>query len=145
MMETDAFFSVSSTAGTLYVYKDSLEISEATFTLCDMIADDEINDRYSMSFISALSALEYDAIDESTMKWESKISGTPRNAFEKAVEIYNSDIYDAVNDYGFADAKNNSDGVLVYSGNYDYFLQYRPFDNGGREYEQYWIGAREHE
>lgn len=137
------FLFVSTTAGEVNVCKDTLEITEATFTLFDLDADSATNDRHSMSFVSALSALEFDCLDERQISLDSVLHGGPKDAFEKSVGIYNDEIFDIVNNYDVSKAR-SGDRVLVYSGNYDYYLEYQSYAVEGRSNTEFWIIACEH-
>lgn len=143
LANVDDFLFVSTSAGNVNVYKNTLEINEATFTLYDFDSDEATNDRHSMNFVSALSALEFDYLDERQISLDSVLHGGPKNAFEKSAVIYNDEIFDIVNSYDISKAR-SGDRVLVYSGNYDYYLEYQSYVVEGRSNTEFWITACEH-
>ena len=135
---------VSVTAGALDVKKKDMLISEGDFTFYVPSQDENKNVEHIMSFIASLSALEFDSMEDSIRSIESKIAEDSQSCFEDAKSIYDDDICQALTSEAYARAKDGEE-VIVYSGNYDYFLKYKPIENSTGGYEMYSIVAKEHE
>lgn len=133
---------VSVTAGSLEVCKDNLQIIGASFTLYDNNVDDEKNDENRMSFIAAFSALEYSYEDDLLLTTKSKTIGGHKNSMVEATYLYNNELLPRIND-GIKEISAGKENVLVYIGNYRYYLEYQQDASGGTIIDQYWINAEE--
>lgn len=135
---------VSVTAGTLDVKKNDLSVSEGDFILYIPSRDENRNAEYAMSFVAAFSALEHDSMEDSARSLENKILGDTQDCFEESRIIFNEIISPTLTQEAYDKAKGGEE-VLVYSGNYDYFLKYMFIDWVEDAYDMYTITAKEHE
>ena len=143
-VKSEDILSIAVTAGRIDVRTEDMSISEGIFTLLDTNAGDDKNEAYAMSFISALSALEYDSLMDSLFYSYSLAGGEAENSMEEAIRIFNTDISDALTSEAFNRCM-DGESIKIYSGNYDYSLEYHPFNTGKAQRNQFWVFAKEHE
>lgn len=116
-------------AGSANIYKDDFTVSELSMTLSSYDVSSKTNDPMYDECILAISALEVSVDEDNTLPIMSRINGDPENAVEKAAIIFNYGIMPNVTEGSIRNAKDNGE-VLLYSGNYDYYLQYFESDYG---------------
>ena len=135
---------VQVTAGDLIVKKENLCISEGSFTLSISSASEEKNAEYAMSFIAAFSALEHESMADSHRSLEDRLVGETQSCYEESRSIFLEVISPALTPDVFERVRNGEE-VLLYSGNYDYYLVLYAIDRDDRKYDMYCIKAKEHE
>lgn len=123
-------YEFETTFGNVSVEKSSFTVTSVIMTMSSESANSK-NEQYMFQCISAMSALEYDEIDESNIELEYKIYKTgPSSAFEKALKTWSDDIQPAIKKAIQDNSCYDDDPILVYSGNYDYYFSSMVF--GGK-------------
>ena len=140
---TPDMFYVTTSCGSGSVSADDLTICDMTMTLVDLCDTDTQNKRTNAVFVLGFSALEFDALDESMLSLNSMAKGGTSNATEESFRIFNDEIIPKLTDGSFSEVKNNGTEVLIYSGNYDYYLSYYPFSSDGVDHEYLEVTAKE--
>lgn len=116
-------YEVDSTFGTVSFNKKDFHVSNVIMTMSVEKEESSKNERYLFQCISAISALEYDEIDNSQIELEHKIQNTgPSSAFEKTIEIWEDEIQPRMKEIVQKSKGKSIDHELIYSGNYNYFL-----------------------
>ena len=139
----DNYAMFSSTAGSIDVYLPDYTVSEITMTYSDFNAEKEVNERNYMSCMMALSALEYDYLDDRFLYMSSKVYGGASNATDKAFSIWSENVAGTLIDNLNA-ARETGNEVKIYSGNYDYFIAYNNGERDDKQYQYYYLIARAH-
>ena len=99
---------IQTTPATLTIDKDDFSICQATIELDNSLLSDEESNKMSIRCIMALSALEYPF--------------DVQNAENKAIGVWNNQILPAIKKLNFNSLNSKSERILIYSGNYDYYL-----------------------
>ena len=139
----DNYAMFNSTAGSIDVYLPDYTVSGVTMTYSNLAADAKTNECNFMSCIMAFSALEYDDADDYSLYIHSKIKGGVSNATDEVFRIWGEDISGSLPDK-LDIAKESGEKVMVYSGNYDYYITYNSGDRDGRQFAYYYLIATEH-
>ena len=126
---SDEIVRISCSAGIADIYMDDFTVSELSMCLSSYDVSSKTNNQMFDECILAVSALEVSADEDNVLPTMSRISGGPKNAVEKATTILNYEIMPNVTEESIRSAKAN-ENVLLYSGNYDYYLQYSESDYG---------------
>lgn len=112
---------VSVASGYVYVNTKDLTIEEAHLTLHDFTESDEENDTHLYVAAIGLSALEYGSMDDAYFGTFSVngSSSTAEEGFRILTENFDKFVYGDGMDKAF-----DGEDVLIYSGNYDYYVRY---------------------
>lgn len=122
-------YSVSSSVGMLSVSKDDNLINEALILCIGTSTSQEMIMRSTYSFWAALSALEFDASEDSLLDLKYKVGlSKTQNAMEEAYRILSEEISVKMEENLNTSTKKNNP-ILVYSGNYDYFLEFKDYND----------------
>lgn len=103
-------------AGTAAVYPASYDLHDLVMTFYSLSDDDADNELYATSCLIAISSLEYDA------QYEIGPSFAKKSAVEDAAMLFD-EIGDKLEE-ALTQAIEEGGRALVYSGNYDYFIEY---------------------
>lgn len=139
----DDYAMFNSTAGSIDVYLPDYTVSGITMTYSDLGADVDNNECNFISCIMAISALEYDYADDYSLYIRSKINGGVSNATDEVFRIWGENIAVPLLDK-LDIARESGEKIMVYSGNYDYYIAYYSGDRDGRQYAYYYLIATEH-
>lgn len=124
--ELDNEYTIFSSVGLLDVSKVDNKINTAQIMCVNMKADSDAISKSFYSFIAALSALECDAMEDDTLELAYRFGlSSTKNALEEAQRIWRDEIYKKIQETINTAVKNEP--ILVYSGNYDYFLEYADY------------------
>lgn len=116
-------YEVDSTFGTISFDKKDFHVSSIIMTMSVEKEESSKNEQYLFQCISAVSALEYDEIDNSLIELEHKIKKTgPSSAFEKTIQIWGDEIQPRMKEIVQKSKGKSIDRELIYSGNYNYYL-----------------------
>lgn len=121
----DGTTSISVSAGTVYVNPADMTIERASLIILDLNKPTEENDSCFAATAIALSALEYTSFDDS-MFGLTKKNGS-NSATEEGFRILN-EYFTAFVDSGNLVKVLDGEKVLIYSGNYDYYVRYHDSD-----------------
>ena len=99
---------IQTTPATLTIDKDDFSICQATIELDNSLLSDEESNKMSIRCIMALSALEYPF--------------DVQNAENKSIGVWKNQILPAIKKLNFNSLNSKSERILIYSGNYDYYL-----------------------
>lgn len=122
-------YSVLSSVGILSVSKDDNLINEAQILCISTSASQEMIMRSTYSFVTALSALEFDASEDSLLDLKYKVGlSKTQNAIDEAYRIFSEEISVIMQENLNTSTKKNTP-ILVYSGNYDYFLEFKDYND----------------
>lgn len=112
-------------AGWATIYKKDFTISELRMRLIENnITKNKKNTRVD-ECILGISALEYDSIADRAMAKDYRASGEkPGNAVEKASMVFDEEIRSRLTKDLLKTLKDDSEEILLYSGNYDYYASY---------------------
>lgn len=130
------YISASACGVLMQLNPNDLTIDECTIDFIDMDDDDQRGHRRLYCAYAAISALEFDATDEDIIKLQYE-SGLDKysDAIEKTILLFSLD------DGVWSKAK--SSDILIYSGNYDYYLTYfKTTNNNGKVKELYYVVAK---
>ena len=108
-------------AGTAGVYPGGYDLHDLVMTFYSLSDDDADNELYATSCVMAISALEFDA------QYEIGPSLARKSAVEDAATIFD-EIGNGLEDT-LTQAMEETRRVLVYSGNYDYYIEYVTMGN----------------
>lgn len=111
----DNYLILGSTAGSIGINQEDYTVHDVIMTLFISSTNDAYND--VMSCIASISALEYDSTDDSLFKLMKS------SAMERATYIMDEEIGKILED-ALAKAAESNQKVIVYSGNYEYFVEY---------------------
>lgn len=122
---------ISVTAGTMEIDLTDYSLVGLTLILQDADADNSENRQYQAKAITAIAALEYSDADDAFLKMtsEKNISDTLKGSIGEASAIMR-EIQTQWKDGALNTAIQTGDPVLVYSGNYDYYIAYVDDSNG---------------
>ena len=134
----DNTISVSSAGGNVYVNPENMTIQRASLDFYNFNKTVEENDAYFVSAALGLSALEYGNIDD-LMFGITKLNGSS-SAAEESLRILSECFDTFVNGTGISQAF-DGEKVLIYSGNYDYYIRYYNSTIGNSDYEVFWLEA----
>lgn len=109
--------------GILDISLEDFSILSLNTTLYDYRKTEEENSVIMARCIASFSALEYDDADNSLFKWyaESGAGSQSKNAIEESFRIWDETISQTFGK-SVADAVRSGEEILIYSGNYDYYL-----------------------
>ena len=127
----NGLLSVPVTAGSAYINPDTFEIEMMRLDFIYLDESDEKNDEYYMSSAVALSALEFNYIDDNTYSLRSKIEDSPNSATEAAFDIFDKYLIPAVQNGALGIAMDTGELYWIYSGKYDYYIEYREVKDSG--------------
>lgn len=113
----DNYLIFGSTAGSIGVNQEDYTVHDVIMTLCIPSKSDSDNDDFVISCIASIAALEYDSTDDSIFKL------IKSSAMERAKEIMDEVIAELLVG-AMAKAVASNQKVNVYSGNYDYYVDY---------------------
>lgn len=128
---------ISLSAGSLMVDQGDLSVNEASIIIHDFNASDEENVKNVTNFMATASALEWGAMEERL--------NTLVNPVTESKDLYYNDFapafLDVMKDNSFFDGSER----LIYSRNYDYYVQYQKYGKDDNERVEVWciIRARE--
>lgn len=108
-------------AGTASVYPSGYDLHDLVMTFYSLSDDDADNELHATSCVMAISALEYDA------QYEVGPSFVRKSAVEDAVAIFD-EIGNGLEET-LTRAMETESRVLVYTGNYDYYVEYVTISN----------------
>lgn len=130
------YISASASGVLMQLNPYDLTIDECTIDFIDMDDDDQRGQRRLYCAYAAISALEFDVLKEDDIKFKYEYGlGDYSDAIEAAIFLFELD-----NDI-WSKAKRSD--VLLYSGNYDYYLTYfKTTDNNGKVKELYYVVAK---
>lgn len=111
-----------SSAGEIDVDSGSYLIHRLTMRMWSSTASEEDNNLSLTSCVIAISALEFDSIDELGSNLNKKYLNSSRTVIDEADEIFN-DIINKMDD-AFYQTYETNERVLVCSYNYNYFIRY---------------------
>jgi len=135
---------LNSAAGSMEVNTTDYTVSGITMTFIDLDASDADNERNAMSCMMALSALEYNEMDDLKFQINSKLSGGAESAIEESLRILADEWSDKLVDI-MGETVETGKEVKIYSGNYDYYVAYYAGQRKGSNFEYYYLIARAHE
>lgn len=122
-------YSVLSSVGILSVSKDDNLINEAQILCISTSASQEMIMCSTYSFVAALSSLEFDASEDSLLDLKYKVGlSKTQNAIDEAYRIFSEEISIIMQENLNTSTKKNTP-ILVYSGNYDYFLEFNDYND----------------
>ena len=136
---------VSTSCGTGVVYIDDFTIKEMTLTLADLRDSDIQNERHTAEFVLGFSALEFDDLGEHMLSLNAKVNGGEENATDESFRIFNDIIVPSLTEEIISKVMNNDEEILVYSGNYDYYLSYYHISREETDHEYLYMTAKERE
>lgn len=123
-------YEVDSTFGTVSFDKEDFSVTRVIMTMSVVSAEPLQNEEFMFECVAVMSALEYDETDNSVFELNRKISKNgPSSAFDKTVEIWVDEVMKNVDEIENSDV-NIGDEMLVYSGNYDYYVSSMNTDRG---------------
>lgn len=108
-------------AGIAGVYPSGYDLHDLVMTFYSLSAGDATNELYATSCMIAISALEYDAV------YEAGPSFARKSAVEDAATIF-EEICNRLEET-LTQAIETESRVLVYTGNYNYYIEYVIIDN----------------
>lgn len=123
--ESGEYIVFESSAGSIGVYPGSYNIHDITMTFFSMTGDDVENELFITNCIMAISALEFDTI------YEVGPSIVKKSATDDAVRIVDEEICDNLEE-PLTHAIETGERACVYSGNYEYYIDY--FTSDGYEF-----------
>lgn len=126
----DDMVSTSCGAGTAIIYPDDFLVSELSMNLFIYYPLTGESKQNIENCILGMSALETSAAEDDAMSVSAKYVGGPKNAVIKAISIYNNEIVPKLTDKNLEMVKSGNE-ILLYSGNYNYYLEYMAADNNG--------------
>lgn len=132
-------------AGLMCINEDDFTVHRLGMTLFDVNASDEKNVENTVICLMAMSALEYDYTDDNIFAQKAKAFGGPASGVEAAIEVWNNDIIPIVTEKMFQQVIETKKRVLIYSGNYHYYLSYFSDVYNGKELSYFMLTAEEHE
>lgn len=112
-------------AGSIGVYPGSYDIHDITMTFFSMAGDDAYNELLITNCVMAISALEFDSI------YEIGPSMAKKSATDDAARIVDEEICDNLEE-PLTHVLETGEIACVYSGNYDYYIDY--FTSDGYEF-----------
>ena len=125
---------VQTTAGMLTVNISTFDVESLTTTFFILDATDTINEKYYISCIASISALEYDVLKETTMPLETFFSKEKKNVVSEAETILSEAVNKTFADDELVDRLlNNGEELLIYQGNYDYYFMLSTNENSNGE------------
>lgn len=125
---------VSLSSGNVIVDPESLDINEATVVIHDFNAADDENIKNVTNFMAAASALEWSALEGRV-----NILVDP---VEEGKNLYYNDLAPALLEIMKDDSFYDGNEVLIYSGNYDYYVQYEKYGEGDNTRIEVWCNMR---
>ena len=128
--------SVSAASGVLYIDPKTMAIQKASLDFYDFNKTEEENDAYYISAAIGFSALEYSSFDDDMFEI-TKLNGS-NSASEEGLRIL-SECFNYFIANGGLEQAFDGDKVLIYSGNYDYYLRY--YSSETRNYDVLWLEA----
>lgn len=111
--QDDNMLVASSSAGTLTIRSDTLSIEQWFCTIIDSSDDHDSFMKRTSECAAAISALEYDAIEGGLMSLR---------GYSPAMIAYTDIIYNIVRDRENLSKVFSDDKILIYDGNYDYYI-----------------------
>ena len=140
---------VITSCGSGNIYDDDSSISDMTMTLVDLCDGDLQNQRTYAICVLGFSALEYDALGEHMLSLNSTVNGDASNATDESFRIFDEVIEPSLSDDVYSRVMNNGEEILIYSGNYDYYLSYSASSSeesaDGNDHEYLFVTGRERE
>lgn len=119
--KTDGLVWICNSAGIVLFHEDDFSIEEVMTTFFDESASDDSNRLHMLKFVSLLSALEFDT-NENRSRFQSSIMNKyEASVIQESFAIFSSSIQGRIND-AIDKALEIKDDVLIYSGNYDYYV-----------------------
>ena len=125
---------VSLSSGSAMVDPVSLDVNEVTAIVHDFNAADDENIKNVTNFMAAASALEWSALE-----------GRVNILADPVVEgknLYYNDLAPALLEIMKDDSFYDGNEVLIYSGNYDYYVQYEKYGEGDNTHIEVWCNMR---
>ena len=110
-------------AGTLWLDAGDLSVVGIDMTLSMDGDSAEENFENEVKCIIGISVLECDQTEDSLLRLGSKIQNGPESAFDVGMNVYDQIIY-RINSGILKDASADTSEILVYSGNYEYYVTY---------------------
>ena len=135
---------LNSVAGTMSVNTTDYTLERILMILSDLKKTDEEDVQHSVSCMMALSALEYNQMDELKLKAKSILNGGSETASEEAFRLFTDELSPNIID-AMPEAIKTGKEIKVYSGNYDYYLAYNAGEQSSREFEYLYLIAQAHE
>lgn len=125
---------VSLSSGSAMVDPVSLDVNEVTAIVHDFNATDDENIKNVTKFMAAASALEWNMLEE-----RANILMDP---IEEGKNLYYNDFAPALLEIMKDDSFYDGNEVLIYSGNYDYYVQYEKYGEGDNTHIEVWCNMR---
>lgn len=134
---------VQTTAGMLTVNISTFDVESLTTTFFIIDAADTVNEKYCISCIASISALEYGVLEETTMPLETFFSKEKKNVISEAERILSEAVSIKLADDDLHDRLlNKKERVLIYRGNYDYYFMLSTNENSnGKTVESIYLIA----
>ena len=142
---SDNLITVSSDGGLLDIDLEDFTVVMLDTVLYDFQKTDDKNGALFARCVTAFSALEYDDIEASFFSLNAKVGiGSGANdAVEESFRIWDEKIVPAF-ERVITEAVQSGEEVLLYSGNYDYYVVYYSSQGSGASLEQLGMIARAH-
>lgn len=121
-VETEQGFFVSVTAGLLGLDLETYNVDSLDMTMQSAIFTEDTNQEHIISFVTALSALEYDYLAGTLMPYETMLTGKSYDPTTKAVQLWLDVIMPAYEETKRKSEYALGEKFLIYSENYDYYL-----------------------
>jgi len=132
-------------AGLMYINEDDFTVHQLVMTLFDENASDEKNVENSLICVMAMSALEYDYTDNNIFAQKAKAFGGPASGAEAAIDVWNNNIIPTTTEKMLQQIIETKKRVLIYSGNYHYYLSYFSDEYNGEKLSYFMLTAEEYE
>ena len=132
--EGDETAHVATTAGTLEFDLSDFSLVSYTEVFYDYSNTKYENEQEVMQRTVAVSALEYSYAEDQAMKITADVMGGPKSAIDAANSIV-TEILEKISEGALDSVRENVEKVLVYSGNYDYYISARSYTSGGVEHD----------
>jgi len=133
-------------AGLMCINEDDFTVHQLMMTLFDENASDEKNVENSVICVMAMSALEYDYTDNNIFAQKAKAFGGPASGVEAAIDVWNNDIIPIITTEKMRQQViETKERVLIYSGNYHYYLSYFSDEYNGEKLSYFMLTAEEYE
>lgn len=134
---------VSFNGGIIDIFLEDFTVLSLDAKLYDFRKTDDENSVLMTQCIAAFSALEYDDIEDSLFDMYSRagIGSGAKNATEESFRIWSESIIPTF-EKTITKAVKSGDEILLYSGNYDYYVVYFSKEGNGVSFEELRMVAR---
>lgn len=144
-IESDDKIIVTITPGMMEINKLDYSVHSLEMKFLDMNATDEKNEQNITMCIVALSALEYDSYADDLFAIKAKAFDCSASAIEEALSIWNDWMSVHLTDQIMQYMVDSGERVLIYAGNYDYYMNYISVEVDEKQLEYFSLTAEEHE